>query len=260
QRSRQPRSTVRRGQKKSKVSVDDCEELHEELPEKHFEVQSSLSLEVSQGTLSMHTKTEQCETDPEEPSVQISADIPCTDSSNLEYDASLCASTSSCTTLGEESNSTEPPQKQVKRGRRSSALLEPLHAEEHQPSCEVTGNGAEEQADTQSSSDHQEDGGEPNVDLAPWQADFNFEDVFKHTATRGQRSVRRSLRNQANSEHRSISAGLAWVPHTSPDSVKETRRRTRQRRLSAALPVQPPLPEETQDSLMNELRAKEENL
>ncbi|MEQ2282415.1 hypothetical protein AMECASPLE_000485 [Ameca splendens] len=259
-RSRQPRSTVRRGQKKSKVSVADCEELHEELPEKHFEVESSLSLEVSQGTPSMHTKTEQCETDPEEPSVQISADIPCTDSSNLEYDASLCASTSSCTTLGEESNSTEPPQKQVKRGRRSSALLEPLHAEEHQPSCEVTGNGAEEQADTQSGSDHQEDVGEPNVDLAPWQADFNFEDVFKHTATRGQHSVRRSLRNQASSEHRSISAGLAWVPHTSPDSVKETRRRTRQRRLSAALPVQPPLPEETQDSLMNELRAKEENL
>lgn len=78
------------------------------------------------------------------------------------------------------------------------------------------------------------------LDVPPWQADFNFEDVFKPVATRGQRSVRRSLRNQScNSE------GLAWVPWTSPE---ESRRRSRGRRLSAAPPVQPPVPEETVES------------
>ncbi|RVE68618.1 hypothetical protein OJAV_G00093610 [Oryzias javanicus] len=59
-----------------------------------------------------------------------------------------------------------------------------------------------------------------DADLAPWQADFNFEDVFKPVTTRGQRSVRRSLRNQSNVEGVG-GAGLAWVPHTSPESVRE---------------------------------------
>ncbi|KAF6726381.1 Cell division cycle-associated protein 2 [Oryzias melastigma] len=83
-----------------------------------------------------------------------------------------------------------------------------------------------------------------DADLAPWQADFNFEDVFKPVTTRGQRSVRRSLRNQSNVEHGAGEAGLAWVPHTSPESIRETRRKTGGRRRSAAPPVQPALPEE----------------
>uniref|UniRef100_A0A3B5A5F0 PP1-binding domain-containing protein n=1 Tax=Stegastes partitus TaxID=144197 RepID=A0A3B5A5F0_9TELE len=107
---------------------------------------------------------------------------------------------------------------------------------------------ASQQGNTQSSSASQEDGAVSDVALAPWQADFNFEDVFKPVATRGQRSVRRSLRNQSKAEH-SSSAGLAWLPRTSPDSNKEARRKTRGRRLSAALPVQPSLPEELTSNL-----------
>uniref|UniRef100_A0A8C5HC96 PP1-binding domain-containing protein n=1 Tax=Gouania willdenowi TaxID=441366 RepID=A0A8C5HC96_GOUWI len=71
--------------------------------------------------------------------------------------------------------------------------------------------------------------------VAPWHADFNIEDVFKPIPSRGQRSVRRSLRNRSEAQH-SSSAGLAWMPRTSPDNSKETRRRTRGRRLSTALP------------------------
>uniref|UniRef100_A0A3Q0RPQ4 PP1-binding domain-containing protein n=1 Tax=Amphilophus citrinellus TaxID=61819 RepID=A0A3Q0RPQ4_AMPCI len=109
------------------------------------------------------------------------------------------------------------------------------------------GQAAGPQKSIQSSSDSQEEEGVAHVDLAPWQADFNFEDVFKPVGTRGQRSVRRSLRNQRNAENGS-SGGLVWLPHTSPDYSKETRRRTRGRRLNAALPIQPLLPEETQDA------------
>ncbi|KAG7262526.1 hypothetical protein CRUP_016816 [Coryphaenoides rupestris] len=61
-------------------------------------------------------------------------------------------------------------------------------------------------------------------DLAPWQTDFTLEDVFKPVATRGQRSVRRSLRNRGNGGEDS---GLAWLPHTSPESLRATRRRSR---------------------------------
>uniref|UniRef100_A0A8D3C697 PP1-binding domain-containing protein n=1 Tax=Scophthalmus maximus TaxID=52904 RepID=A0A8D3C697_SCOMX len=96
-----------------------------------------------------------------------------------------------------------------------------------------------------SSRSSQEDGGLSDSHLAPWQADFNFEDIFKPVATRGQQSVRRSLRNQSHSNN---SAGLAWLPWTSPDSGKEGRRKTRGRRLSAALPVPPSVSEETRDN------------
>ncbi|XP_054906905.1 cell division cycle-associated protein 2 [Poeciliopsis prolifica] len=219
--NRQPRITAKRGRKKRKVSVADCEALREEITEQQLEV------DVSEGTLPMLTKREQREADLEEPS----ADILHTDSSKSEYDPSTLTPTSSYAPSGEDSGKTEPAKKQAKRGRRRPALLEPHQAGEQQPDCEGNGN--------------QEEEGGPNVDLAPWQADFNFEDVFKPVATRGQRTVRRSLRNQANSEHEST--GLTWVPHTSPESIKETRRRTRNRRLSEALPVQPALPEETQD-------------
>uniref|UniRef100_A0A3P9PZP7 PP1-binding domain-containing protein n=1 Tax=Poecilia reticulata TaxID=8081 RepID=A0A3P9PZP7_POERE len=220
--NRQPRITAKRVRKKRKVSVADCEVLREEITEQQLEV------DVSQGTLSTFTKSEQREADPEEPS----ADILCTDSSKSKYDASTLTPTSSYAPLGEDSSKAKPAKKQAKQGRRSSALLEPHQAGEHQPDCEGNGNQEEERG--------------PIVDLAPWQAHFNFEDVFKPVATRRQRSVRRSLRSQVNSEH--VTTGLAWVPHTSPESIKETRRRTRHRRLSATLPVQPALPEEAQDS------------
>ncbi|XP_055017986.1 cell division cycle-associated protein 2 isoform X2 [Boleophthalmus pectinirostris] len=82
----------------------------------------------------------------------------------------------------------------------------------------------------------EEAGAASALSLPPWQDDFNFEDVFKPVPTRGQRSVRRSLRNQSSADHIS-SGGLAWVPRISPESTKESRRRTRGRRHSAALPA-----------------------
>ncbi|XP_038152992.1 cell division cycle-associated protein 2 [Cyprinodon tularosa] len=167
-----------------------------------------------------------CRADPEEPS-----EILCTDSNT--YNVGML-------TLDEESIP-ESEQRQGKQRRRSTVPLEPEHKEE--------GTGEMEQGDARSSSGQQGEVEGPNVDLAPWQADFNFEDVFKSVNPRRERSVRRSLRNRANSENSSVGGGLAWVPHTSPDSVRETRRRTRQRRLSAALLP----PEETRDSASTEL-------
>lgn len=73
------------------------------------------------------------------------------------------------------------------------------------------------------------------LSLPPWQDDFNFEDVFKPVPTRGQRSVRRSLRNKSSVDPSGCEGGMAWLPHTSPETIKESRRRTRGRRLSAAL-------------------------
>lgn len=216
--NRTSRSAVRRGQKRRKVSVVDCEVLQEENSEQH-EAESSLSLEVSLGDPSALPNSEQNEVDPDKPSAQVS-NILHTEPSIAEHDATLPGPASSCPPSGEESGETEPAEEQTEEDRRSSAMLE------------------------RGAANPQEEGGAANVDLAPWQADFNFEDVFKPVATRGQRSVRRSLRNQASSEH---ATGLAWLPRTSPESIKETRRRTRQRRLSAALTVHATLPEETQD-------------
>ncbi|KAM9858165.1 cell division cycle-associated protein 2 [Aulostomus maculatus] len=121
------------------------------------------------------------------------------------------------------------------RGRRSTVSRE---VEKEQDRTETNQPGQ-----SGSSSDSHE-GAEAALDLAPWQAEFNFEDVFKPVATRGQRSVRRSLRIQSSSENSSRGTGLAWLPQTSPDSTKVARRRMRSRRLSAALSVQPALPEE----------------
>ncbi|XP_008295898.1 cell division cycle-associated protein 2 isoform X2 [Stegastes partitus] len=242
----------RGGLKKRKVSAADSDLTSEELldqtggkTEQPCEEQTATSLEVSRGTPSKDTVPELGGVDTEELCAQICADIPCTDSDGkLEYHAP----TSDCSTSAKESSNTKAAQRKAIK---SSVLQEQQnHLEEHQTSHEGEEKGqgdqaASQQGNTQSSSASQEDGAVSDVALAPWQADFNFEDVFKPVATRGQRSVRRSLRNQSKAEH-SSSAGLAWLPRTSPDSNKEARRKTRGRRLSAALPVQPSLPEEAQ--------------
>ncbi|XP_061907584.1 cell division cycle-associated protein 2 isoform X2 [Entelurus aequoreus] len=87
-------------------------------------------------------------------------------------------------------------------------------------------NPTEEQPDPGSS-------GPGQKDLAPWQADFNFEDVFKPVATRGQRSVRRSLRNQKSLAEDGDDAGLAWFPRVSPERRRESIRRSLRRRCVA---------------------------
>lgn len=258
-----------RGQKKRKVSVADGILLSEETQdqtggktEEHCENQTTTNLEASRETPLNHTVPKEGGADTEL-NAQTSVDTHCTDSDGkFECHGSLDAPTSDCPPSGEESNNTLSlplglAQRKAKRGRRSSVNSSVLQeqgnqAEEHQTSREVEekeqGNqAASQQENIRSSSDSQEEGGVANWDLAPWQADFYFEDVFKPVATREQRSVRRSLRNQSNAEHSRNDAGLAWLPRTSPDSSKEARRRTRGRRLSAAPPVQPSLPEETQN-------------
>ncbi|XP_027133775.1 cell division cycle-associated protein 2 isoform X4 [Larimichthys crocea] len=261
-----------RGLKKRKVSVADdvllCKETLDQTggkTEDPCEDQTSTKPEESKEAPLTHT-------DPEQEGVntkltaQTSADTHHIDlGGKLERDFSLEATTLDCPPSGEESNIAtsslplEPAQRKTKRGRRrsvnSSVLQEQGNqTEEHQMSHEVEEKDQGDQAARQqensirSSSDSQEEEGAATLSLAPWQCDFNFEDVFKPVTTRGQRSVRRSLRNQNNDELSSNSAGLAWLPRTSPDSSKESRRRTRGRRLSTAPPVQPPLPEEAQDT------------
>ncbi|KAM4577501.1 cell division cycle-associated protein 2 isoform 2-T2 [Odontesthes bonariensis] len=249
-------STVGKRGTKKKVCAVDSEELLDRAggeTEEHFEDQTTFHLEVLSGNPSTR------EVDVKELCIQISPDTCCTSMWPGKSDhVHLEVSTSDCPTSPEESRNTEPVLKKVRRGRRSSALHEQQkYTEEHQSSCDVDENGPGDQADgrhqkIQSSSAGLEEVGVSYADLAPWQADFNFEDVFKPVATRGQRSVRRSLRNQSNTEHTSKSAGLAWLPRTSPESIKGARRRTRGRRPSAALPV----PEETQDASFNELIVK----
>lgn len=259
-----PRVRGRR-RKNSKVSAAGSDLVSEEaedqvgaMTEEQREDQTTTNQEAPRETPSTHTVPEEEGADTEELCAQTPADTLSTQSDGTsECHGSQHVTTSDCPPSAEESSNTEPAQRKAKQGRRSSVNSSVLqdHAEEHQTSREVEEKGqvnqaASQQENLQSGSDGQEEeeGGAAVVDLAPWQADFNFEDVFKPVATRGQRSVRRSLRNQSNTEHSSSSGGLAWLPHTSPDSTKEARRKTRGRRLSAALPVQPSLPEETQDA------------
>ncbi|XP_067459067.1 cell division cycle-associated protein 2 isoform X2 [Thunnus thynnus] len=250
-----------RGLKRRKVSVSDGDLLGKEPQDQtgekrgeHCEDKTSTNLEASTETSLKQTVPEQEGVDTEELYVQTSADTPCTDSDGKsECHASLDAPTSACPPLCEESNSLSVPaesaqskDKQTKgtqRGRRSS-MYSSLLPEQGNHAVEQKGDeAASQQENNGSSADSQEEGEVANLDLAPWQADFNFEDVFKPVATRGQRSVRRSLRNKSNAEN---STGLVWLPRTSPDSNKEAHRRTRSRRLCTALPVQPLLPEEIQ--------------
>lgn len=162
---------------------------------------------------------------------------PTLDQTSVETCSSVSDATLEGTVALHAASSPRPPsaessanerQRKVKRGRRSSGnALQP-----HTGCKAVEGDQLDQQHIQLSSSESPDKGRAASVDLAPWQSDFNLEDVFRPVATRGQRSVRRSLRNQSGQS----SAGLAWLPRTSPDSIREVRRRTRSRRLSAALP------------------------
>lgn len=113
----------------------------------------------------------------------------------------------------------------------------------------VTSNGGEEQVEEAGI-------GLPNVvtaqtdntSLAPWQQDFNIEDVFKPLAVAaagGRRSVRRSLRNRASEQGTAAdtASGLAWVERKSPDVAKSAvgarRRRSSRVNSTPALPEAP---------------------
>ncbi|TRY91213.1 hypothetical protein DNTS_018843 [Danionella cerebrum] len=59
--------------------------------------------------------------------------------------------------------------------------------------------------------------------LAPWQQDFNIEDILK-PVVKSRKTVRRSMRNRKSMDQQG--AGMAWVDHTSPELVKPARRKT----------------------------------
>lgn len=140
-----------------------------------------------------------------------------------EGSVSLRANPSPCPPSAESSDNER--QERVKR--RSSASSLQQHT-----GCEAVERDQKDQQHILPSSPEIQDGGAAaGMELAPWQAEFDLEDVFKPVASRGQRSVRRSLRNGGSSA--GSSAGLAWLPRTSPDSISGLRRRRRSRRLAA---------------------------
>ncbi|XP_053276544.1 cell division cycle-associated protein 2 isoform X2 [Pleuronectes platessa] len=254
-----------RGTMKRKVSVADCNLLCVEtggLTEEHCEDPITTNPEASRETPLCHTAPYQREEDREH-EAKIPADIP---STNSEGKSGCPASLNALLPSDEELNdlSVQAAFSKRKAEGSSSSVNSSVDQEpgdqiqEHQTSHEVEDNQRGDQAENLhenciSSSDSQEEERLLNLDLAPWQADFNFEDVFKSVATRGQRSVRRSLRNKSNAAQ-SKGAGLAWMPKTSPDSNKEARRKTRGRRLSAVLPAHPSVSEETQDNSSSDFK------
>ncbi|XP_076007214.1 cell division cycle-associated protein 2 [Genypterus blacodes] len=145
--------------------------------------------------------------------------------------------------LGEESSDATslPAEREMESAQRNSqsesegsSIMGSGRVEEHQNSRDAEEERFSQQENSSClSADVQEGQKEGSGCLAPWQADFNFEDVFKPVATRGQRSgqrsVRRSLRNQNGAEQSDGTSGLAWLPWTSPESSKGSRRRTRGR-------------------------------
>lgn len=178
---------------------------------------------------------------------------------NLNSDCILKAPASADPPLGEEFSNTASLSTETETNKMESAQINNQSGsggsgreeEQHQSSRDVEENVLREQRSSQQESSsclrpevQVEESPASSRGLAPWQADFNFEDVFKPVATRGQRSVRRSLRNHGNAEQSGNASGLAWRPWTSPESTKEARRRTRGRRLSAALLERPSLHEE----------------
>ncbi|XP_056275787.1 cell division cycle-associated protein 2 isoform X2 [Pseudoliparis swirei] len=239
-----------RGLKKRTVSVSHDTLLSEETldptggeTEEHGDGQTTPNLEASSETPLNRTLPEQGEPNTEH-KAHISADTLCTDSDgNLECHGSPAAATSGCPPSGGEpdntlSQSAERTAMTVKESAVNVSELQEQGRGDHAAAIQWD--------DIGSSSETQEEVGGAGLHLASWQADFNFEDVFKPVASRNQvRSVRRSLRNQSNAEH--SGAGLAWLAWTSPESMKESRRKTRVRRLSAVLAIQLSLPEETQD-------------
>lgn len=246
----------RRGLKKRKVSVADSNLLNEEPQDQTTgqtdelcEDQPTTSLEVSK-----HTELEQGKLDTEKQCGQKSTKMSHTEGYS-QLHASLHAPTSVCPPLAEQSSNTELAQRKAKRGKKNlvNGSIQQNHTEEHQINHDLEEKAQEDQAPVQQEniqpiSDSQEERGAANAGLASWQADFNFEDVFKPVATRGQRSVRRSLRNQSNTKHNGDGAGLTWVTRTSPISSKEARRKSQGPQLRPALPVTS-LPAETQDTL-----------
>ncbi|XP_068615364.1 cell division cycle-associated protein 2 [Brachionichthys hirsutus] len=259
-RKRSRTQTGSRGQKKRKMRVSggilpgkDTLDQAGGTMEEHRENHNTANLEASREAPPSHTLLEQGDADTK-PNAHAESD------GKLECPSSVdVPPPDSNNTVGLPS---EPARRKAEKGRRSSVrqkrviqaeLLHTGHEKEvkeqevkEQEVKEQEVDAASQQEPVHSGADSREDGVAVGLDLAPWQADFNFEDVFKPVPTRGQRSVRRSLRNRCNADGGSKGAGLAWLPQTPPVDSKASRRKTQRRRLSSALDVQQSLPEETE--------------
>lgn len=129
----------------------------------------------------------------------------------------------------------------------SDLTSDPEPAEESEPlhSPPLAGNEVEQEPER----DMRGNNNSSNSDLAPSQVDFYFEDVFKHVASRRQRSVRRSLRNQSNVVSDNSDVGLAWLPWTPSQSSRSLRRKSSRRLVGASLTNQTSASEETQETV-----------
>lgn len=134
------------------------------------------------------------------------------------------------------SDAVSPAPRKTKRGRRSSTHRSELSlVADLQASSEVEAKEEQRQQHSISSGSSGQEEVE-GAGQAPWQTDFDCEDIFRPVASGGRRSVRRSLRNRSSAENGS-GQGLAWLPPSPTDPSGETRRRTRGRRLSSGQPV-----------------------
>ncbi|XP_063752374.1 LOW QUALITY PROTEIN: cell division cycle-associated protein 2 [Eleginops maclovinus] len=169
-----------------------------------------------------------------EQSLHSSADTPCTVSEGkLENDGSVNTPDSESLPAREEPPKTLPVRRKSSQGRTCSGNISVVQEQAEQQQSSQKVEVREQESSSRSSSDSHVKRTAP-LNLAPWQDDFNFEDVFLPVASRGLREVRevrRSLRNHSAVKNNASPAGLAWFPHTSPETLKETRRRTRIRRL-----------------------------
>ncbi|XP_049618847.1 cell division cycle-associated protein 2 isoform X3 [Syngnathus scovelli] len=227
--SSRPRTT-RRGSRKGRVSMHDLLRVEPQMQTDEKASENHEEEVTTNTTGSIDGPSEQVSNDAEEHCTLIFAD---TTSAHADPNSDCChlvveGSTSACLLGGEQTStvaltSTSPRTTQQAQNT-SRCLRRSVNPAEEQPQAE-----AETQPKTKSNSSCEYPEEEAQVDCGPasWKADFNFEDVFKR---RGQRSVRRSLRNQRNTDNDS---GLAWVPRISPEIRKRTVKKMQNRRFSS---------------------------
>ncbi|CAN9513559.1 unnamed protein product [Ophioblennius macclurei] len=197
----------------------------------------SRTLKVRKRKVSVPDKEENCDQPAAAPGTRSEPDAP--PRGETEEPSEVPSGATFCSDWDGKAEGEEPASTEQEGGARGRGCGEDLVLKEQQNLAAEGRWGQQEQ----------EEEPRPSVEevLAPWQAHFDFEDVFKPVATRGQRSVRRSLRLRCTDPQQGGDgeAGLAWIPRSSPDPDSKSRRRTRGRRLSAALPVQQEEPQST---------------
>ncbi|XP_061528945.1 cell division cycle-associated protein 2 isoform X5 [Phycodurus eques] len=214
-----PRSRITRGLKKVNVSVDDllCVEPQMQTAEntsENDEEEVTTITAVSMEAPSEHIVPEQVSAGAEEHCTQTDAVSPSTHTdANSECHLIVDGSTSAClleetTTVTATTTATMTTTQQalnVSRSRRRSVNLA-----DEKPKQEVE---TQQKKPSASKSESPEEEAQVNSGMASWQTYLNIEDVFKRVPSNGQRSVRRSLRNQSNTDNHT---GLAWVLQLSP--------------------------------------------